>query len=131
MWVRGIGGLLSASSPAVWLLTLLLAMPMMLIAVGPASCCRDWPDRRQAARVLAEFRADPKGLRFGVLLAALLGFFMAPGAVMVAGVVTRRQNGYIASLARQNLGLFIVGLLSVRCCRPDERRGRPPWTTTS
>jgi Zn-dependent protease len=60
----------------------------------------------------AEFRADPKGLRFGVLLAALLGFlFMAPGAVMVAGVVTRRQNGHIAVAGPLvNLGLFVVGV---------------------
>ena len=38
-----------------------------------------------------------EGLRNGVLVAALLGIvFMAPGAVMVAGLVTRRQNGHIA-----------------------------------
>ena len=114
MWVRGIGGLLSASSPAVWLLTLLLAMPMMLIAVGPAFLLHEIGHKIVAKRhgCWAEFRADPKGLRFGVLLAALLGFlFMAPGAVMVAGVVTRRQNGHIAVAGPLvNLGLFIVGL---------------------
>ena len=46
------------------------------------------------------------------VVAALLGFlFMAPGAVMVAGVVTRRQNGHIAVAGPLvNLGLFIVGL---------------------
>ena len=114
MWVRGIGGLLSASSPAVWLLTLLLAMPMMLIAVGPAFLLHEIGHKIVAKRhgCWAEFRADPKGLRFGVLLAALLGFlFMAPGAVMVAGVVTRRQNGHIAVAGPLvNLGLFVIGV---------------------
>ena len=67
--------------------------------------------------MLGEFRGS-QGLAFGVLLAALLGFlFMAPGAVMVAGVVTRRQNGHIAVAGPLvNLGLFIVGLPPVRCC---------------
>ena len=114
MWVRGIGGLLSASSPAVWLLTLLLAIPMMLIAVGPAFLLHEIGHKIVARRhgCWAEFRADPKGLRFGVLLAALLGFlFMAPGAVMVAGVVTRRQNGHIAVAGPLvNLGLFLIGV---------------------
>ena len=36
---------------------------------------------------------------------------MAPGAVMVAGVVTRRQNGHIAVAGPLvNLGLFVIGL---------------------
>ena len=45
----------------------------------------------------AEFRADRGGLRFGLILAAILGVvFMAPGAVMVAGNATRDQFGKIA-----------------------------------
>jgi Zn-dependent protease len=45
----------------------------------------------------AEFRASPGGLRFGVILAALLGVvFMAPGAVMVMGKTTKEQFGKIA-----------------------------------
>ena len=60
----------------------------------------------------AEFRADPRGLKFGMGLAFLLGFiFMAPGAVMVAGLVTRRQNGHIAVAGPLvNLALFIIGI---------------------
>ena len=48
----------------------------------------------------------------GIFLALLLGFlFMAPGAVMVAGMVTRRQNGHIAVAGPlTNLGLFIIGI---------------------
>ena len=36
---------------------------------------------------------------------------MAPGAVMVAGLVTRRQNGHIAIAGPLvNLGLFVIGI---------------------
>ena len=36
---------------------------------------------------------------------------MAPGAVMVAGLVTRRQNGHIAVAGPlTNLGLFVIGV---------------------
>jgi Zn-dependent protease len=60
----------------------------------------------------AEFRADPGGLKFGILLVALTGIlFMAPGAVMVAGLVTRRQNGHIAIAGPAvNFGLFLIGI---------------------
>ena len=60
----------------------------------------------------AEFRSDPQGLKVGVGIAALLGFvFMAPGAVMVAGTVTRRQNGHIAIAGPLvNLSLFLIGI---------------------
>ena len=45
----------------------------------------------------AEFRADPGGLRFGIILAAIVGIvFMAPGAVLVAGNASRSQFGKIA-----------------------------------
>ena len=36
---------------------------------------------------------------------------MAPGAVMVAGMVSRRQNGHIAAAGPLvNLGLFLIGI---------------------
>ena len=46
------------------------------------------------------------------MISFLLGFlFMAPGAVMVAGLVTRRQNGHIAVAGPlTNLALFLVGI---------------------
>ena len=112
--VGGFLGLMGSPSPVLWLLTLLLGMPMMLIAVGPAFLLHEIGHKIVAKRhgCWAEFRADPKGLRFGVLLSAFIGIlFMAPGAVMVAGVVTRRQNGHIAVAGPLvNLGLFIVGV---------------------
>ena len=60
----------------------------------------------------AEFRASPSGLRFGVILAALIGIvLMAPGAVMVAGNTTREQFGKIALAGPvSNVALWCIGL---------------------
>ena len=60
----------------------------------------------------AEFRASPGGLRFGVILAALIGVvLMAPGAVMVAGNTTREQFGKIALAGPvSNVVLWCIGL---------------------
>ena len=97
-----------------WLVTILIYMPIMLVSVGPAFLLHEIGHKIVARKhgCWAEFRADPKGLRFGVLLAFILGFlFMAPGAVMVAGVVTRRQNGHIAIAGPLvNLALFLIGI---------------------
>ena len=86
----------------------------MFIAVGPAFLVHEIGHKLVAKKngCWAEFRADPKGLQFGVIISLLLGFvFMAPGAVMVAGVVTRRQNGHIAVAGPlTNLGLFLIGI---------------------
>ena len=113
MWVGGLGGLLG-SNPSSWVIQLLLSMPVMLLAVGPAFLLHEIGHKIIAKKngCWAEFRADPGGLRFGIILAFFLGFlFMAPGAVMVAGVVTRRQNGHIAVAGPLvNFGLFIVGI---------------------
>jgi Zn-dependent protease len=61
----------------------------------------------------AEFRASPSGLRFGVILAALIGVvFMAPGAVMVAGNTTKEQFGKVALAGPvSNVVLWCIGLL--------------------
>ena len=113
MWVGGLRSLLG-SSLLIWILGLLVAMPVMLLAVGPAFLLHEIGHKIVAKKngCWAEFRADPSGLRFGIFLAFFLGFlFMSPGAVMVAGVVTRRQNGHIAVAGPLvNFGLFIIGI---------------------
>ncbi|MCH1540939.1 MAG: hypothetical protein L7S56_05860 [Candidatus Poseidonia sp.] len=113
MWVGGLGALLSTSLSS-WIIQLLLAMPVMLLAVGPAFLLHEIGHKIIAKKngCWAEFRADPSGLRFGLFLSFFLGFlFMAPGAVMVAGVVTRRQNGHIAVAGPLvNFGLFLIGI---------------------
>ena len=113
MWVGGIRTLL-ATSLSQWMIQLLLAMPVMLLAVGPAFLFHEIGHKIIAKKngCWAEFRADPKGLRFGIFLSFFIGvLFMAPGAVMVAGLVTRRQNGHIAIAGPLvNFGLFLIGI---------------------
>tara|TARA_B110000495_G_C22999386_1_gene589585 strand:- start:798 stop:1616 length:819 start_codon:yes stop_codon:yes gene_type:complete len=60
----------------------------------------------------AEFRANPAGLRFGVILAAAIGIvFMAPGAVMVSGRTSRAQFGRIALAGPvTNIILWCIGI---------------------
>ena len=97
-----------------WIATLLLSMPVMLVAVGPAFLLHEIGHKIVAKKYgcWAEFRVDPSGLKFGIALVALTGIlFMAPGAVMVAGLVTRRQNGHIAIAGPAvNFSLFLIGI---------------------
>jgi Zn-dependent protease len=70
-----------------------------LISLAPAFILHEFAHKFVARYYgcWAEFRADRGGLRFGLILAAILGVvFMAPGAVMVAGNATRDQFGKIA-----------------------------------
>jgi len=111
--VRGLSGI-STLGLNKWLITLLLAMPVMLLAVGPAFILHEIGHKIVAKRYgcWAEFRADPKGLQFGIILSFFLGvLFMAPGAVMVSGLFQRRYNGYVAVAGPlTNLTLFIIGI---------------------
>ena len=113
MAVRGVGGV-STLGFNTWAVTLLLSMPVLLLAVGPAFILHEIGHKIIAKKngCWAEFRADPKGFQFGIILSFFLGFlFMAPGAVMVAGLVTRRENGHIAVAGPlTNLSLFIIGI---------------------
>ena len=113
MAVGGISGI-SFFGFSSWLVFLLLSMPVWLIGVGPAFLLHEIGHKLAAKRYgcWAEFRADPKGLQFGILLAFIIGIlFMAPGAVMVAGLVSRRQNGHIAVAGPlTNFGLFLIGI---------------------
>ena len=97
-----------------WAALFLLSMPVMLIAVGPAFLLHEIGHKLIAKKYgcWAEFRVDPGGLKLGIGIVALTGFlFMAPGAVMVAGLVTRRQNGHIAIAGPAvNFGLFLIGI---------------------
>ena len=63
----------------------------------------------------AEFRADPSGLRFGLILSALTGIvFMAPGAVMVLGRTTTAQFGRIALAGPvTNIALWLIGAILI------------------
>lgn len=62
----------------------------------------------------AEFRAFDQMLYLAVGLAALVGFiFAAPGAVMISGMVTRKENGIISlagPLTNYVLAMIFYGL---------------------
>jgi len=113
MVVRGIGGVSSLGFNT-WIITILISLPVMLLGVGPAFIFHEIGHKIVAKKYgcWAEFRADPRGLQFGVMISFILGIvFMAPGAVLVSGLVTRRQNGHIAVAGPlTNLALFIIGL---------------------
>ena len=113
MAVGGIWGIKSLG-PIPWVIQFLLSMPVLLLAVGPAFLLHEIGHKIVAKKngCWAEFRADPGGLRFGIFLSFFIGIlFMAPGAVMVAGLVTRRQNGHIAIAGPLvNFGLFLIGI---------------------
>jgi len=60
----------------------------------------------------AEFRADDKMLLLAIGLAALGFIFAAPGAVVISGEVTRKENGLIAVVGSWvNIALAIVFFL--------------------
>ncbi|MBI4981020.1 metalloprotease [Candidatus Woesearchaeota archaeon] len=64
---------------------------------------------------MAEFRAFDQMLFLALGLAAVIGFtFIAPGAVMISGMITRRENGIISlagPLTNYVLGLLFLGLM--------------------
>ena len=107
------GGILGAlSDPSAFLAYGVLA----LITFTPGFLIHEIAHKIQARKYgcWAEFRASPSGLRFGVLLAAIIGIvFMAPGAVMVAGNTTREQFGKVALAGPvSNVVLWCIGLAS-------------------
>ena len=107
------GGILGAlSDPSAFLAYGVLA----LITFTPGFLIHEIAHKIQARKYgcWAEFRASPSGLRFGVLLAAILGIvIMAPGAVMVAGNTTREQFGKVALAGPvSNVVLWCIGLAS-------------------
>lgn len=65
----------------------------------------------------AEFRAFDQMLYLAVGLAIFIGFiFAAPGAVMISGQVTRKENGIISAagpLVNYLLGMLFLGLIFV------------------
>ena len=114
--VRGLSGI-STLGMNTWLVTLLLAMPVMLFAVGPAFILHEIGHKIVAKKYgcWAEFRASPGGLRFGIILAAITGWiFMAPGAVMVYGNTTKSQFGKVALAGPiSNIILWIIGIILI------------------
>ena len=63
---------------------------------------------------VAEFRADTMMLLFALVMALFFGFtFIAPGAIMIAGMITRKENGIISlvgPLTNYCLGIIFLVL---------------------
>ena len=116
MELDGIFGLLSSTESSGAAIFWLVSFGIIyILALGPAFIIHELAHKFLARHYgcWAEFRADPQGLKVGVLIAALVGVvFMAPGAVMVAGNITKSQNGKIALAGPiSNLILFALGLI--------------------
>ncbi len=111
--VNGVFGLLNMGL-ITGLIIMLVYVPIYVSVIAPAFVLHEIGHKIIAKYYgcWAEFRADPKGLQTGILISAITGFlFMAPGAVMVAGMVSKKQNGHIAIAGPLvNLSLFIVGI---------------------
>ncbi|HJM19706.1 MAG TPA: site-2 protease family protein [Candidatus Thalassarchaeaceae archaeon] len=108
-----LGGMLQLG-PAL-LFTIPFYFILASIAFGPAFIIHELAHKFVARHYgcWAEFRADYNGLKNGVLIAFFIGFlFMAPGAVMVAGRVSRKENGIISIAGPiSNIVLFFIGMI--------------------
>jgi Zn-dependent protease len=110
------GGIWSlfASGFTHWIVEVLSKIPVVFFALAPAFLLHEIGHKVVARKYgcWSEFRADPNGLRLGVIMAFFLPvLFMAPGAVLVAGIVPRRENGHIAIAGPlTNFGLFLIGI---------------------
>ena len=99
MRVGGILGILASNGSLSILIEMMIWGTLYIFSLGPAFLLHEMAHKFLARHYgcWAEFRADPGGLKTGILIAAILGIvFMAPGAVMVAGNISREQNGKIA-----------------------------------
>src|SRR3989304_4902026 len=82
-----------ATSPGLFLA---IFFPASLLAVGTGVGLHEVMHKVVAQRYghWAEFRYNPQGLVFALILAAAVGvLYGAPGATWITGAVTREQNG--------------------------------------
>ncbi len=100
-------------------LTFLQFFLMALLTAGLGFLLHELAHKFVAQRYgcVAEFRAFDQMIYLAVGLALLVGFiFAAPGAVMIHGMITRRENGLISAagpLTNYVLGLVFLGLSSI------------------
>jgi len=84
-------------NPAVFLATY---FPVAFLAVATGVGLHEIMHKVVAERYgfWAEFRYNPRGLLFAIVLAAAIGLiYGAPGATMISGAVNREQNGRISA----------------------------------
>ncbi|CAI8237292.1 MAG: Uncharacterised protein [Methanobacteriota archaeon] len=111
-----VGGIFSLMSTGliIGLVEMLVHTPIYILAIAPAFVLHEIGHKIVAKYYgcWAEFRADPQGLQTGILISAVIGIiFMSPGAVMVSGMVSKKQNGHIAIAGPLvNLFLFLIAI---------------------
>ena len=79
---------------------LMTIFPVALLAVATGVGLHEIVHKVVAERYgfWAEFRYNPRGLLFAIVLAAAIGLiYGAPGATMISGAVNREQNGRISA----------------------------------
>jgi Zn-dependent protease len=107
-----------AANPARFLT---ITFPTSLLAVGTGVGLHEIMHKAVAQRYgfWAEFRYNPRGLLFAIVLAAAIGLiFGAPGATWISGAVTRHQNGRISAagpvsnvvISALLFGVFVLAL---------------------
>ena len=107
-----LGGLMLGSKLgfSTWLSQFIVVCFIALLSISPSLILHELGHKFMAQKYgcWAEFRADPKGLRFGLILSIFLGIiFFAPGAVMVMGRINNKENGHIA-LAGPAVNFFLA-----------------------
>lgn len=108
MGSRGLSGLFSVP--------FLILFIVSLFTVGIGFLFHEMAHKIVAQRYgcMAEFRAFDQMLVLAVALALVFGMtFVAPGAVMISGMITRKENGIISAagpLTNYALGLIFLGL---------------------
>ena len=94
--------------------TLLQALPMAFAAVLTGFLLHELAHKWMAQQYgcWAEYRGNKNGLYFALAISALTGWLLAaPGAVMVSGRITDRQNGIIAAVGPiTNIAIALVVL---------------------
>ncbi|MCK4830618.1 hypothetical protein KA005_83670 [bacterium] len=91
----------------------MFVLPISLIAVGLGFVLHEMAHKFTAQHYgcWSEFRYYERGLMFALMFAAIIGIvFAAPGATMISGRISRRQNGII-SLAGPATNMAIAGIL--------------------
>jgi len=85
------------NDPHILLITLPLAFAAVITGFLLHELAHKWMAEQYGC--WAEYRGNKNGLYFALAMSALLGWLLAaPGAVMVSGRVTDRQNGIIAAV---------------------------------
>jgi Zn-dependent protease len=97
-------------NPYVFVKTLPMAFAAVITGFLLHELAHKWMAQRYGC--WAEYRGNKSGLYFALAMSAILGLLLAaPGAVMVSGRITEKQNGIIAAVGPiTNIGIALIAL---------------------